>query len=211
MEQLQFNRQKISRIDLRQRRSATEEEETSVQESVRKRESSPAVSSGEEEDPSVVEPLLIREKRKRQVMGKKHLMFHRRQAESSQAVSTVIVDIIATVDGSGNVIGTETMSPNAAVPSNRLLEVPPGLPVVPQVPPFPSDLTPPAVPPMPSVNMPVVPSFPFPSGVPSIVTPGPTVLSAPQTTPLPLGFTGGFNATSSGTLCQSWPLFSTET
>ncbi|KAF2175674.1 hypothetical protein K469DRAFT_56057 [Zopfia rhizophila CBS 207.26] len=125
----------------------------------------------------VNEPLLIREKKGRTVMGRGHRMFHRRQAEGPKNILTIVVDVVATVDVNGNIIGKETSTP--------VVQAAGVVPTVPAVPPFPSDLTVPAIPAVPTVPLPSVPAYPWPSGVPSIQGARPSsqlVISSPAQT-----------------------------
>lgn len=168
---------RISRVDLRYRRRTRDLAPRG----------DPAPGQGvqkEEEAPlhDVDEPLLIREQKGRAVMGRAHQQFHRRGPQQATHILTVSVQVIATLDSSGNLIGQETVTPT--IPT-----VPTSLPVVPTVPAFPSDLT--------------VPAYPWPSGVPSaqaisgsglISAPFPTVASV---APTAFPSVSGFNSTTS--------------
>lgn len=94
------------------------------------------------------EPLLLREQRKRTIMGRGHRMFHRRQEAEPSNVLTVPVEVVVTVNDDGNTVieETRTIPPDAGLPT---------VPAVPAVPPFPSSLLPPSV-----------PAFPFPGETP---------------------------------------------
>ncbi|KAF2201824.1 hypothetical protein GQ43DRAFT_20062 [Delitschia confertaspora ATCC 74209] len=192
------NHQRVSRINLRHRRSAREiKPEGGSKEDIRERKS--VLLAEEEELSGVDEPLLAREKQGRKVMRNKHYMFHHRQAEQpSQSVMVVTVDVVATLDDGGNVVGSETVFPSNALPT-----VPPvtAVPTVPAVPPFPHDLTVPAVPAVPTVNQPTVPAYPFPSGVSSaevqeVTSQIPLSAPAPTNVPTSLPLSSGSNSTS---------------
>ncbi|KAK7183265.1 hypothetical protein PSPO01_10812 [Paraphaeosphaeria sporulosa] len=129
------------------------------------------------------EPLLIREHRGRAVMGKAHRLFHRRAAQVTPNILTVNVEVVATLDSAGNVVGQATATPAiggttlipAAVVSTVATDavVLPSVPSVPAVPPFPSDL-----------NVPSVPAYPWPSGVPTVAAVAATTqAAAPESTP----------------------------
>ncbi|KAF2450044.1 hypothetical protein P171DRAFT_350673 [Karstenula rhodostoma CBS 690.94] len=98
-------------------------------------------------------------------MGKAHRLFHRRSAQVTANVLTINVEVVATLDSAGNVVGQATTTPGAGTTVIPPAVVPtvatavtalPSLPSVPAVPPFPSDL-----------NVPSVPAYPWPSGVPT--------------------------------------------
>ncbi|KAF9741898.1 hypothetical protein PMIN06_007989 [Paraphaeosphaeria minitans] len=131
----------------------------------------------------VGEPLLIREHDGRAVMGKAHRLFHRRSAQVTPNVLTVNVEVVATLDSAGNVVGQATGTPSvggtplisaaAAPPIATDAVVLPSVPSVPAVPPFPSDL-----------NVPSVPAYPWPSGVPTVAAVDTTTqAAAPESTP----------------------------
>lgn len=123
------------------------------------------------------ESLLIREQKGRTVMGKPHRLFHRRQAQNTPNVLTVNVEVVATLDATGNVIGQETVTPAVATVA--------AVPSVPSVPPFPSDLT--------------VPAYPWPSGVPTVQatdTSAQPASTAPAVTSV--GFSSSIFPTASG-------------
>ncbi|KAF2785987.1 hypothetical protein K505DRAFT_156395 [Melanomma pulvis-pyrius CBS 109.77] len=177
---------KISRVDLRYRHRAQDVLPKDGQEQ-----------DDEPESPDDVdEPLLIREQKGRAVMGRAHRMFHRRPAVEPSKVLTVIVDVVATVDASGNVIGLATSTPGLVNVQALPTVV---LPSVPAVPPFPSDLT--------------VPAYPWPSGVPTAVlststSPSPTSTStatsrSSSAVSSSLASSIGFNSTSSRTILSS--------
>ncbi|KAF2125870.1 hypothetical protein P153DRAFT_95458 [Dothidotthia symphoricarpi CBS 119687] len=59
-------------------------------------------------------PLLVREERRRSVMGKDHRQFHRRVAQASPSgVLTVGVEVVMTVDGAGSTLTHETVTQSA--------------------------------------------------------------------------------------------------
>lgn len=173
---------KISRVDLRYRHQA--QDVSPEGESVRRREAELERKEAEFPKDDVKEPLLIRELKGRPIMGRAHRMFHRRQAEPSN-ILTVAVEVIATVDPSGNIIAQETVTQS--------------FPQVPSVPAFPSDLT--------------VPAYPWPSGVPSVIpglssqsvisspaptsAPTPDLSSVPTPIPTTVPASLGFNSTTS--------------
>ncbi|KAF2713054.1 hypothetical protein K504DRAFT_472534 [Pleomassaria siparia CBS 279.74] len=103
-------------------------------------------------------------------MGRAHRMFHRRAAEKPSKILTVIVDVIATVDTNGSVIGLATSTPGLADISVQAVPTI-VLPSVPAVPPFPSDLT--------------VPAYPWSSGVPAAEPLASTSIPAPSSSPAP--------------------------
>ena len=139
---------KRSRVDLRYRHRA---QDVSVKKEPEQKNEKKWESRDETD-----EPLLKREQKGRAVMGQAHRMFHRRAAVVPSKVLTVVVDVVATVDTNGSIIGLATSTPG--LPTSILgvvaVQAVPTvvLPSVPAVPPFPSDLT--------------VPAYPFPSGVP---------------------------------------------
>ena len=145
-----------SRIEFRFRRSA--QDATAQAQPVQEREE-----KGEEEEAfsDADESLLDRERKDRTVMGRAHGVFHRQAAPSK--VLTVVVDVVATVDSTGKLLGLATSTP---VPVDAQVVPSVVLPSVPPVPPFPSDLT--------------VPAYPWPSGVPPAVG-----LSTALSSPLP--------------------------
>ncbi|KAF2875618.1 hypothetical protein BDV95DRAFT_626136 [Massariosphaeria phaeospora] len=99
-------------------------------------------------------------------MGKAHRMFHRRAAPDAPKILTVPVEVVATIDGNGNVIAQETHTPALpSVPAVPVVPVVPAVPAVPAVPTVPMPSVPP-VPPFPSDL--TVPAYPFPSGVPTV-------------------------------------------
>jgi hypothetical protein len=144
----------------------------------------------------------------RSTMTKDHRFYHRRQAGAATKVVTVNVEIVATVDTGGHVVGQETKTPAiqavptaapvVALPSVPLPPailnvvdsvaapaVPPAVPV-PAVPTLPQV---PAVPAMPTVALPVVPSVPpFPTDLTVPAYPWPSGVSAlaVQISPTPL-------------------------
>ncbi|KAF1967138.1 hypothetical protein BU23DRAFT_301664 [Bimuria novae-zelandiae CBS 107.79] len=136
---------KILRIDSRYRHQA--------QDVARRDAASVQVEEEEETSRGAGEPLLIREQKGRVIMGKAHRLFHRRQVHATANVLTINVEVIATLDSAGNVLGKVTSTPALEATAAA------ALPSVPSVPPFPSDL-----------NVPSVPAFPWPSGVPTAVT-----------------------------------------
>jgi hypothetical protein len=141
---------------------------------------------------------LRRQEEKSQDMRPKHRLLHRRQALEVPNL-TVVVNVVAEVDVNGNTMAVSTATETAPV-----TQVP--LPSVPSVPPFPSDLTVPAVPQIGSVSIPQVPPYPFatstttgetvsaasiqtPVSQASSTSPGSSVqivLSSPPSTPLPI-------------------------
>jgi hypothetical protein len=166
---------RVIRIDSRHRHQAQD---------VVKEEVAP-VQAEEEEEPlrDVEEPPLNPEHDRPAVMGKAHRLFHRRSAQVTANVLTVNVEVIATLDSAGNVVGQATATPGldttpaAVVPSVATAVA---LPSVPSVPAFPSDL-----------NVPSVPAYPWPSGVPTGVpttatVDTPTQSAAPESTPPPV-------------------------
>ncbi|KAJ4361000.1 uncharacterized protein N0V89_001569 [Didymosphaeria variabile] len=183
---------RIIRIDSRYRHQA--------QDVVKKEPAQVQVEEEEESSHDVGEPLLIREQKGRAVMGKAHRLFHRRSAQVTPNVKTVNVEVVATLDSAGNVVGQATTTPGvdaaptAVVPSvSTAAAVDPSvataaavepsvataaavLPSVPSVPPFPTDL-----------NVPSVPAYPWPSGVPTAAaaetTAQSTTLESPESTP----------------------------
>lgn len=109
------------------------------------------------------EPLLVREQKGRAVMGKAHRLFHRRSAQVAPHVLTVNIEVVATLDSAGHVLGQATATQpagTAVIPPAAVATVATAaavaLPSVPSVPPFPSDL-----------HVPSVPAYPWPSGVPT--------------------------------------------
>ncbi|OAL52805.1 hypothetical protein IQ07DRAFT_609401 [Pyrenochaeta sp. DS3sAY3a] len=129
-------------------------------------------------------------------MTKDHRMFHRRAPQVATQVVTVAVEVVATVDTNGNVLGQETVLPQVpglptevpvpalpvvsdlplqsvvaqALPSDpAVVALAASVPVVPAVPTPAAPSLPqvPSVPPFPSdLKVPAVPSFPWPSGDP---------------------------------------------
>lgn len=166
---------RISRVDLRYRHRAQdvlskEEKEQKEQDELESRD-------------QVDQPLSKREQKGRAIMGRAHRLFHRRAATEPSKVLTVVVDVVATIDTNGSVLGLATSTPVLATTAPGLATSTPGvvsvqavptvvLPSVPAVPPFPSDLT--------------VPAYPYPSGVPtagaSSSSPLPSV--SPTSTPV---------------------------
>ncbi|KAF2249468.1 hypothetical protein BU26DRAFT_318572 [Trematosphaeria pertusa] len=134
---------------------------------------------------SLDEPLLLREQKGRAVMGRAHRLFHRRAEQKTSRTLTVKVEVVATLDASGNIIGQETAT--ASIPQVPAVPTDP-LPSVPAVPPFPSDLT--------------VPAYPWPSGVPTGVAggSGTQVVISPAPTSTALPSSAGFNSTIPSTI-----------
>jgi hypothetical protein len=134
----------------------------------------------EEEEPLrvVEESPLIREHEQPAAMGRAHRLFHRRSAHVPANILTVNVEVIATLDSAGNVVGQVTATPGvdttpAAIMPSVATAV--ALPSVPSVPAFPSDL-----------NVPSVPAYPWPSGVPTAAVDTTTQSAAPESTPPPV-------------------------
>lgn len=188
---------KISRVDLRYRHFA--QDVSPNKKSVRERKPGSAEKEAEVLDKNGGELLLIREQKGRPVMGSAHQMFHRRQA-ASKNILTVNIEVVATVDGDGNIIAQETVTP--VLPSVPAVPTDP-LPSVPSVPAFPSDLLP--------------PSYPWPSGVPSASLSSQLVISSPVPTSAPASTPGvtppvpsqalpslGFNSTISSECDRKW-------
>lgn len=179
---------RISRVDTRYRHWARNVSP--------KKEAEQEQESEEEEAPlhdGVGEPLLIREQKGRVVMGRAHRDFHRRAAQEASNILTIPVEVVATLDESGNIIGQQTVT--ASIPGVPAVPTAP-LPSVPSVPAFPSDLT--------------VPAYPWPSGVPSataqtattgsqVVTSAPVSATTEESSVLPTAFpsSSGFNSTAS--------------
>lgn len=103
------------------------------------------------DDPFEATPLLERERseeRKRAAMTKAHRFYHRRQAQPATKILTVNVEVIATVDSSGNLVGQETKTQDSTSPTPGALIDPaggvipslplPAVPVVPAVPAVPA-------------------------------------------------------------------------
>lgn len=132
------------------------------------------------------------------VMGKKHRLLHRRLAAESSYPT--IANVVATVDQNRSAIAVHTVS---------------SLPTVPAVPPFPSDLTVPAVPRVTSVALPSVSAYLFTSTSTTTAAPseyvqamGATsqiVLSSPPSTPLLIASSVASGERNSTTITTSFP------
>ncbi|KZM23460.1 uncharacterized protein EKO05_0003298 [Ascochyta rabiei] len=64
----------------------------------------------EQEKVHADEPLLIREHKRRTVMGNSHRRFHRRASQASARTLTVNVEVVATLDTAGNVVAQATIT-----------------------------------------------------------------------------------------------------
>lgn len=159
---------------------------------------------GQPQGPSDRTPFVRKEEeKKRTTMTKDHRFFHRRQASPATKVLTVNVEVIATVDTSGNLVGQETKTQSdpavatsgadaVASPANAADAVASGVapvaaPVVSAVGNAVNALTDTAAQVPPSVPIPAVPSLPQVPAVPAV----PTVAlpSVPAVPPFPSDLT----------------------
>lgn len=146
---------------------------------------------GQPQRPSDRTAIRRKEEENHITMTKDHRFFHRRQASPATKVLTVNVEVVATVDTSGNLVGQETKTQSdPAVATSGADVVPPSnvvpavgsvaAPVVSAVGNALNALTDPVAQVPPSVPVPAVPSLPQVPAVPAMPTVGvPTVPSVP--------------------------------